>query len=274
MGRRCLKIAYLGTAYCGWQVQKNGISVQQTVQEALAKLLGGRPALTGCSRTDSGVHANAFYCHFNGGENIPNKGLVAGLNTLLPGDIAVLDCFSVPPDFHARYSATGKNYIYKIFESPTPSPFLNGRALWLKNAVDLEKMNAACAGLVGTHNFKSFCAAGSSVQSTVRTVSACFAERSNGLLTFSVTANGFLYNMVRIMVGTVLEAATGRLEPTQIKNILALENRAAAGKTAPACGLYLNRVFYGEALDCNKKGCKIGTAKKGEENSPQKSGNR
>lgn len=264
MGRRCLKIAYLGTAYCGWQVQKNGVSVQQTVQTSLQKLLGSRPALTGCSRTDSGVHANAFYCHFNGGENIPNKGLVAGLNTLLPGDIAALDCFDVPPDFHARYSALGKNYIYKIYESPTPSPFLNGRVLWLKNGVDLEKMNAACAELVGTHNFKSFCAAGSTVQSTVRTVQSCFAERQGGLLTFSVTANGFLYNMVRIMVGTVLQAANSKLPPEQIKQIIARENRAAAGKTAPACGLYLNRVFYNqEDFLTAKGGVKVGTAKKG-----------
>ncbi len=254
MGRRCLKIAYLGTAYCGWQVQKNGVSVQQTVQTALQKLLGSRPALTGCSRTDSGVHANAFYCHFNGGENIPNKGLVAGLNTLLPSDIAALDCFDVPPDFHARYSALGKNYIYKIYESPTPSPFLNGRVLWLKNGVDLEKMNAACAELVGTHNFKSFCAAGSTVQSTVRTVQSCFAERQGGLLTFSVTANGFLYNMVRIMVGTVLQAANSKLPPEQIKQIIAWENRAAAGKTAPACGLYLNRVFYNQEIFLTAKG--------------------
>lgn len=244
MGRRLLKIAYLGTAYCGWQVQPNGRSVQQTVQDALEKMLGFRPALTGCSRTDSGVHANAFYCHFNGGENIPNKGLVAGLNTLLPQDIAVLDCQDVSPNFHVRYSALGKNYIYKIYESPVPNPFLNGRVLWLKQPVELERMNEACRAYCGTHDFKAFCSAGSKVQDTVRTVSECFVQRKNGLLTFSVTANGFLYNMVRILVGTALEVAGGQLLAEKIPEILAQKDRTAAGKTAPACGLYLNNVFY------------------------------
>ena len=246
MGRRCLKIAYLGTAYCGWQVQKNGVSVQQTVQDALERLLGVRPPLTGCSRTDSGVHANAFYCHFEDDGRLPDRGLIAGLNTVLPDDIAVLDCRPVSQNFHARYSAQGKNYLYKILESPVPDPFLTGRVLWLKRPVSLERMNAACRQFIGTHDFKAFCSVKTSVQDTVRTVTECFAERQDRLLTFHVTANGFLYNMVRIMVGTALEVAAGRFEPEQIGQIIEGKDRTKAGKTAAAQGLYLNEVYYKE----------------------------
>jgi len=156
MKRVLLKISYDGTNYCGWQVQPNGKAVQETLQDALEEMLKERVNLTGCSRTDAGVHAREFYCHFDCNESIPTAAFVPGLNRLLPDDIAVLSAIDVAPDFHARYSAKGKKYVYVIDNGIVADPLLSRYALHIKNPLSIEKMNTLCSALVGTHDFKSF----------------------------------------------------------------------------------------------------------------------
>ena len=244
MGRKLLKISYLGTEFCGWQVQPNGVSVQQTLQNALQEVLKTRPDLTGCSRTDSGVHAKEFYCHFDSDTNIPNKGIISALNTVLCNDIAVLDCKDVPDSFHARYSAKGKTYGYYFYCSNTPDPFLYRRALQLKTGFDLEPANEYCGLITGKHDFASFSSSHRSVINTVRTVTDCRVVRLKNSYAFFVSADGFLYNMVRIMVGTMFDYARGRITEQNISDAFKGENRSLLGYTAPAHGLYLERVYY------------------------------
>lgn len=242
--RVLLKISYLGSAYHGWQVQPNGITVQETMQNALESLYKFRPNLTGCSRTDAGVHANEFYCHYDTDAFIPEKGIVAGLNVALPSDIAVLDCHYVDDDFHARYSANAKNYIYRIYNSETPNPFLEGRTWRISRNLNLQLMNKFASALVGTHDFEGFSSSGRTVSDTVRTITECCFTKEGNEICLSVTADGFLYNMVRIIVGTAVEVSDGKIDVERTKEIISSKDRSLAGITAPADGLYLNRVFY------------------------------
>ncbi len=245
MRKLLLKICYDGTNYCGWQVQPNGISVQQKMCEALENLLGEKVGVTGCSRTDSGVHANEFYCHFStDNESIDCRGFIGALNIRLPDDIAVLDCCVVDDDFHARYKALGKQYVYKIYQADFRNPFLDKYALRVPKELNIERINAFCTNVIGTHDFEAFSASGKSVSATVRTITDCSFYKDADCYVFSVTGDGFLYNMVRILVGTALWVSEGKLEPDDFKNIIESKNRALAGKTAPPHGLYLNKVFY------------------------------
>lgn len=244
MKRVLLTISYDGTDYHGWQVQPNGITVQERMQDALECLLGTRPALTGCSRTDAGVHAREFCCHLDCADELPAAAFLRGLNSLLPKDIAVRDCRTVPPDFHARYSAKGKNYVYRFYCSRTHDPFLSRYALRLDNVLRTERMERFCASLVGTHDFLPFSSSGRSTDDTVRTVTECTMITDGGLPALSVTADGFLYNMVRIIVGTALAVSAGSLEPDCADRIFQTGDRTAAGATAPPHGLFLNQVFY------------------------------
>lgn len=241
-----LLLRFDGAAYHGWQVQKNGVTVQQVLQDALETVLRERPPVTGCSRTDAGVHALAYACNFRTDRTILCAGLVRALNACLPDDLAVFACREVPPDFHARYAAHEKEYVYRILNTPARDPFERGRALHVPSRLDEAVMDAAARGFLGTHDFAAFQAAGSSVKDTVRAVSAAEVRRKGGLVLFRVRADGFLYNMVRIMAGTLLYAARGKLRPEDIPAVVASRNRTAAGPTAPAHGLYLNRVFYDE----------------------------
>ncbi len=249
MPRHLLTIKYDGTAYCGWQVQPNAVSVQSTVQKALIELTGEAELwVTGCSRTDSGVHANIFCLHFDSETGIPDERIPFALNVKLPDDICAVDCISVPDDFHARYSSIGKTYIYKIYNSKTPDPFKKKYYLQVDRHIDEVLLNNACRSFVGTHDFKGFCSTGSSVADTVRTVSDCHAERIGEDVIISITANGFLYNMVRIIVGTLLEVTFGRISPEELPDIISSCNRELAGPTAKAHGLYLDRVHYDDNL--------------------------
>lgn len=242
-----LTICYDGTRYHGWQIQQNAVAVQQVFQEALLKIIAERPDIKGCSRTDSGVHANAYCISLKTEHSIPCERLLNALNHFLPEDIAVKDCREVPLDFHARYSCTGKEYIYQIWNEPVRNPFLQHRALHYWYDLNLDRLNAAAAHYLGIHDFTSFCTLDARERGDLRrTVTKSEVRREGGLVLFTVAADGFLYNMVRIMVGTLLRVAQGKLEPEQIPGILAAQNRKAAGPTAPPCGLYLNRVFYGE----------------------------
>ncbi len=244
-----LTIKYLGTAYSGWQVQANAPSVQETLQDAVEKLFGVRESVVGCSRTDAGVHANMYCCNIRTSSALPCDVVVRGLNAHLPDDIAVLSCCDVDYDFHARYDCCGKEYIYIIHNSHIRDPFLLGRSWDFKKHIDAELLNEQAQGFVGTHDFKAFCASGSSVQSTVRTVKSFRVTRDGENVIMSVRADGFLYNMVRIMVGTLTDITLGRIKPDTIPEIIASCERKKAGVTAPPQGLYLNRVYYsGEEL--------------------------
>ena len=244
-----LTIKYLGTAYSGWQVQANAPSVQQTLQDAAEKLFGVRENVVGCSRTDAGVHANMYCCNVRTSSSLPCDVVVRGLNAHLPDDIAVLSCRDVDYDFHARYDCCGKEYIYIIHNSHIRDPFLLGRSWDFKKQIDADFLNEQAQGFVGTHDFKAFCASGSSVQSTVRTVKSFRVTRDGENVIMSVKADGFLYNMVRIMVGTLTDITLGRIKPDTIPEIIASCERKNAGVTAPPQGLYLNRVYYsGEEL--------------------------
>ena len=244
MRRVMLKLRYDGGAYHGWQVQNNATSVQTVLQNAAEMVLGNRPNITGCSRTDAGVHANMFCCHLDIEKSISDDRLIAALNAHLPNDIAVFECKTVDNDFHARYSAVGKNYVYKIYSSPYRNPFYEGHCLHVKNKLDIELMNAAAQKFVGKYDFSAFCSSGSSVKDTVRNVQSVEVRKNGDMVEFSVTADGFLYNMVRIMVGTLLYVNEGKIKVDEISNIIESGDRSRAGKTASPSGLYLNEVYY------------------------------
>ena len=239
-----LTLRYRGTNYHGFQVQQNALSVAQVVQDAVEAVFGARLDVKGCSRTDAGVHANSFALTLRTESGIPCDAVVRAMNVRLPEDIAVTGCREVPEEFHPRYSCTGKRYLYKIYNSPVRDPFLSGLALHWKYPLDENAMDAAARQFIGTHDFAAFCSAGGSVEDTVRTITAASVAREGALVTFSVTGGGFLYNMVRIMTGTLLEVSRGALAPSDIPRILAGRDRAAAGPTAPPHGLYLDAVFY------------------------------
>lgn len=244
MQRLLLTLRYDGSRYHGWQVQKNGITVQETLQDAVERLTGVRSGLTGCSRTDAGVHAEMFCCAFDTASPLRGEKMVKALNAHLPRDIAVYGCREVEADFHPRYAALGKRYVYRIWNAPERNPFWEGRALHCRRPLDAAFLNEQAAAYVGTHDFASHQAAGSTVEETIRTVRRAEVERRGEMVLFTVEADGFLYNMVRIMVGTLLGLQAGSLEAGSIPAILESGSRERAGATAPACGLYLDHVFY------------------------------
>lgn len=233
-----------GTKYHGWQVQKNALTIQQVFQEAVASVLGEHVDITGCSRTDAGVHANMYCCQLRTARSISEVKLINALNFYLPRDIGVFDCREVPQDFHARYSCKSKEYIYKIWNAPFRNPFYENYALHYKHRIDEVFLNSQAQAYVGTHNYSGFSASGSSVLDTVRTVKKFTVHREGDKVIFTVEADGFLYNMVRIMTGTLLEIAERKIPQDTLQDIIFSGERERAGRTAPACGLYLNRVFY------------------------------
>ena len=242
-----VKLKYDGRDFCGWQVQDGRRTVQAVFQETLWSVLKETVPIHGCSRTDSGVHANEFCVNFRTQCAVPCEKLPLALNAKLPPDMAAFDCVQVADDFHARYDCRGKQYRYLILNAPLRDPFLHARALWYKYPLDAAFLDAQAQDYLGTHDFSAFCSAGSDVKDKVRTVSQCHVRRLPDrpeLLEFTVTADGFLYNMVRIMVGTLLQMAAGRLEPNVIPAVLQSGDREMAGFTAAACGLYLNKVLY------------------------------
>ncbi|WBY63631.1 tRNA pseudouridine(38-40) synthase TruA [Thermocaproicibacter melissae] len=240
-----LTLRYDGSNYHGWQIQQNAVTVQQVFQEALAKILGECPDVKGCSRTDSFVHALEFCVSFKTEHTIPCERLIGALNHFLPEDIAAISCREVPLDFHARYSCIGKEYVYRIWNCRTRDPFLRGRALHYWYPLDLEKLNRAAACFLGKHDFTSFCAVDAREPGNMeRTVTKAVWSREGNMVEFTVAADGFLYHMVRIMVGTMLRVAQGKLQPEDISRILLACDRSAAGPTAPPQGLFLKQVFY------------------------------
>ena len=243
MKKLLLTISYDGTDYHGWQIQPNGITVQEVVENSLEKLLGKKTAVSGCSRTDAGVHAEEFCLHLRCDDNIPEKAFLTGLNSILPNDIAVKDCISVDDDFHARFDCKGKTYTYNLYEGIT-DPFLSRYALRVDKLPNGELMNEFCKKLIGTHDFIAFSSSGRTVEDTVRTVTECSYHSEGNRGYFKITANGFLYNMVRIAVGTALEVAEGRLTPECALIAFESKDRGVLGKTIQPQGLFLSKVFY------------------------------
>ena len=239
-----LRLRYDGSRYHGWQVQKNAVTVAQTMEEALAKVCGERVKITGCGRTDAGVHALRYCANFHSGCTVPVDRLPLAVNSRLPDDIAVVDAVEVPDDFNAIGSCVKKEYVYKILNSRIPDPFLADRVCFYPQRLDISLMQAAARAFEGTHDFKAVRSEGTQTKTTVRTVYWCRAEKDGDLITVSICANGFLYNMCRAMVGTMVYASYGKLVPEEIPALLEKRDRRLTGPTMPPQGLYLNRVWY------------------------------
>ena len=239
-----LRLRYDGSRYHGWQVQKNAITVAQTMEEALAKVCGERVKLTGCGRTDAGVHALRYCANFHSDCTVPVDRMPLAVNSRLPDDIAVVDAVEVPDDFNAIGSCVKKEYVYKILNSRIPDPFLADRVCFYPQRLHISLMQAAARAFEGTHDFKAVRSEGTQTKTTVRTVYWCRAEKDGDLITVSICANGFLYNMCRAMVGTMVYASYGKLIPEEIPALLEKRDRRLTGPTMPPQGLYLNRVWY------------------------------
>ena len=239
-----LRLRYDGSRYHGWQVQKNAVTVAQTMEEALAKVCGERVKLTGCGRTDAGVHALRYCANFHSGCTVPVDRLPLAVNSRLPDDIAVVDAVEVPDDFNAIGSCVKKEYVYKILNSRIPDPFLADRVCFYPQRLDISLMQAAARAFEGTHDFKAVRSEGTQTKTTVRTVYWCRAEKDGDLITVSICANGFLYNMCRAMVGTMVYASYGKLIPEEIPALLEKRDRRLTGPTMPPQGLALAEVYY------------------------------
>lgn len=248
-----LRLSYIGSGYCGYQVQPNGVSVQQRLNEAAKQLFGYDCDVVGCSRTDSGVHANEFCVTVTKRKEnfletgIPVSRIPQAMSHWLPSDIAVYSAEEVSEDFHPRYDVKYKEYVYKILNRQVRDPFLEGRAWHCPRQIDdaaLEQMQRAAACFVGRKDFTSFMAADSTVKDAVREVYEAELKREGDIITFRVSADGFLYNMVRIFVGTLVDVAYGKLSAEDIPRIIEARDRRLAGSTAPPEGLYLNKVVY------------------------------
>ena len=242
-----LWLAYKGTRYAGFQVQPNGLTVCQVLQDAMEAVLGSRPDVKGCSRTDAGVHARRFALSFRYDGTVPLRRLPLALNAHLPPDVRVMQAQPVPEDFHARYAAHAKTYCYRIRNGAVDDPFDAEFTHRIPKPLDEKAMKQAAAGFVGTHDFLALCASGSSVAAhgdTVRTITRCDVTREGEIFTITVTADGYLYNMVRILAGTIVQAGLGKLDPAEVPAILESKDRRRAGPTLPANGLYLAEVEY------------------------------
>lgn len=244
MKRIKLTIAYDGTNYCGWQVQPNGITIEEVINKALSKLTGENILVIGASRTDSGVHAMGNVAVFDTETTIPPEKIAVALNQRLPEDIVVTKSEEVPLDFHPRYCDCSKTYEYHIINTRIPVPTKRLTNYFVSYVLDIDKMRQAASYLVGEHDFVSFCNVRTDVENTVRTITALDIITNGNEITVRITGNGFLYNMVRIIVGTLIRVGRGFYEPEKVKEILEAKDRKAAGVTAPPHGLMLMEINY------------------------------
>ena len=242
--RVLLRVQYKGTDYCGWQRQKNGFSVQEVLANAVRETTGEGAVMHGSGRTDAGVHAIAQAVHFDTHTKIPMQKLPIAINAHLPSSVRVLSAQEVDAGFNARFDAVSKTYLYKMYVSSVSSPLRDGLCAFVHRAPDLDRMRRAAGYLLGEHDFKVFQAAGGHVKSTVRTISALSISEQDGEISFEVTGNGFLYNMVRIIVGTLVDLGRGKLTLDDVKNMLKTGKREYGGKTVQPNGLYLYDVEY------------------------------
>lgn len=239
-----LTIEYEGSNYHGWQVQPNVITVQGIIVEAIKKITKEDVNLIGAGRTDSGVHAKGQVANFKTNSKIPEDKFSHAINSQLPFDIAIVKSEEVPIDFHSRYDALAKRYRYIIYNSLIRSPLYRNYAYHIPYKLDFEKMKVAKDYFLGTHDFMTFMSSGSEIEDTVRTIYSISTIKRDGLIIFQIEGNGFLYNMVRIMAGTLVEVGSGKINKDSISQIIESKDRITAGHTAPAKGLYLEKVFY------------------------------
>lgn len=241
-----LVFAYDGKNYHGWQYQDNALSIQEVLTKVLKKIFKTKVNINGCSRTDAGVHANEYCANIKINSDIGCENLIRAMNSLLPEDISLIHAQDVDDDFHARYSAVSKEYVYKVYDGKIRDPFLKDYAYFWKYKIDENLLNEQAQDFIGLHDFKAFCSSGSKIRDTKREVLQASVERKGDIVVFKFRARAFLYNMVRIMVGTLLYINGGQIKTDDISKIIASKDRKAAGKTVPPNGLYLNHVYYGE----------------------------
>ncbi|HIY17700.1 MAG TPA: tRNA pseudouridine(38-40) synthase TruA [Candidatus Intestinimonas stercorigallinarum] len=241
-----LKLMYVGTNYHGWQVQKNAVTVAETLEKALSTVVCHPVKCTGAGRTDAGVHAEVYVANFRTAYRIPCDRIPLAVNTRLPDDIVVVKATEVPEDFNAIGSCRKKEYTYRIYNSRLGNAFYVDRAWFYPRRLDERVMQRAADCFVGTHDFSAVRAVGTEVRSPVRTVYYFDITRTGDLIECRVCANGFLYNMVRAMVGTCVYAAEGKFAPEDVSAILESKNRTAAGPTVPPGGLYMTKLWYDE----------------------------
>ena len=244
-----LLLKYLGTDYHGWQVQKGLPTVAGTMEKAAAMVVGHPVHVTGCGRTDAGVHARCYIANFRTDSTIPAERLPYALNTHLPCDIVVTEAFEVDERFNAIGSCVRKEYTYQIYNSRLKDPFYVNRAWFYPRPLDIGLMREAAAEFIGTHDFAAVRSVGTDVKSTVRTVYSFDIEKEKELVRLSISANGFLYNMARAMVGTVVYVSEGKILPSDIGRILNSGCRTAAGPTVPGGGLYMTHLWYDNGID-------------------------
>ncbi|MBR0160737.1 MAG: tRNA pseudouridine(38-40) synthase TruA [Oscillospiraceae bacterium] len=246
MGERnfILHLRYDGTAYHGWQRQREDITVQETVEQAVETVCGHPAHVVGCGRTDAGVHAMNYCANFRSDCTIPADRVPFALNARLPRDIAVLDCREGDASFNAILSCQKKEYVYRIYNAPIRDPFLERIACFWPQKLDLDRMCQAAAAFEGTHDFRAVRSVGTETKTTVRTVYHCTVSKKGDLITIAVCANGFLYNMCRAIVGTMVYASYGKLNPSDIPELLEIGDRRLTGPTMPPQGLALNRLWY------------------------------
>lgn len=258
MKRIKLTVAYDGTDYCGWQIQKNGVTVEEVLNRALSRLTGEKITVIGASRTDAGVHARGNVAVFDTDTRIPAERIAYAVNALLPEDVVVVRSEEVPAGWHPRKCVSVKTYEYRILNREFPDPVRRRDTYFVSFPLDLDRMRQAAGYLKGTHDFKSFCSAQTSVEDTVRTIYSLDVEKAGDLFTVRVRGNGFLYNMVRIIAGTLAGVGRGYFEPEEVERMLEKKDRTKAGVTAPPQGLTLVGIEYEE------------TAPGGAENSQEK----
>lgn len=239
-----LTIEYDGTNYAGWQRQKNAVTIQQKVEQAIEDVIGKVSEAIGSSRTDAGVHAKGFVCNFLTESKIPADKFKKALNSFLPEDIVILKSEEVEINFHARFNSLGKTYEYTILTGEQRPAIGRNYMYYFHRKLSIESMRSGLRYILGTHDFSAFKNAGSSVKTSVRTIKELDIVEDGNIIRFIITGDGFLYNMVRIIVGTLLEVGVGRFKPEDVLDILNSKDRSKAGRSVPANGLCLKEVFY------------------------------
>ncbi|MEA5074697.1 MAG: tRNA pseudouridine(38-40) synthase TruA [Eubacterium aggregans] len=241
-----LTISYKGTAYAGWQFQKNAHSIEEALLDAIHQVTGEVVKLYGAGRTDAGVHAQGQVANFTTASRIPPERFALALNTKLPRDIRVMESHQVPEDFHSRYSAVGKIYAYTLYTAPIESPFYWDYTWHIREVLDLRAMDTAARAFCGEHDFRGFMSTGSAVKSTVRRIDTLTIEDHSPEIQLTIQGNGFLYNMVRIITGTLVAVGMGKIKAEDIPGIIESGDREQGGITAPAQGLMLKKVIYSQ----------------------------
>lgn len=239
-----LLIEYVGTDFAGWQVQPNGRTVQEEIHKALTRMYKKKITVIGSGRTDSGVHALGQTANFRTDKYLESEAVLKGLNSMLPNDIAILSVEDMPEDFHAQMSAVSKTYLYKIYASHIRSAHLAGRTWWIKDTLDHELISTYLKVFEGEHDFSSFCMQTSLRENNTRRINSASCYKEGDIICIEINGNGFLHNMVRIIVGTIVEAVRKDFSIEYVQNALAAKNRNAAGPTAHPDGLYLKEVIY------------------------------